>query len=113
MRQPSPAPSNSSSFSCRSSDDEVIRGLKRLKIDPQYSFVSSFEDESNFTCTHKAPGSGAMILVPETQLVQKSNKEAQLREKMMKTLQSQLQQYQSQYASLSQGPSVSHCDNSF
>lgn len=96
MRLPSPA-SSAGSFVC--SDDEVIRGLKRLRITEQLSRMSSADDESSFDGRHKSPSTA------------KCNREIELREKMRRQLQSQLQQYQSQYAAMSQGPYVSQCDD--
>lgn len=62
--------------------------------------MSSVDDESLSEYFHKNKQ-----LPPQA-----TQKQVQLREKMMETLQTQLQQYQSQYAYMSQGPSFSQCD---
>ena len=98
-----PSPQSVAS-SCHSSDDEVTRGLKRMKIGQFSSRASSFDiDKGEYF--HKEIRD--MVLVDVT--AEKRRIEDARKAHMLQTLRNQMKQYQSQYASITQDLHVTDC----
>ena len=96
--------------SCHSSDDEVTRGLKRMRIsgDQASSRASSVESPQEYF--HKQCG-GDMVLVD--MVAEKKRIEKARKAQMLKILQSQMRQFNSQYSAMSSNPNISECDGEY
>ncbi len=105
-----PSPTNSSnSGSVQSSDDEMIRALKKMKIDQDRVRTSHVESLETFHHRPKNIADSRMVMVEVGGIVKKPS-EAERKAKMRELLQKQMSEYKSQYASMSQDPSITHCE---
>ena len=105
-----PSPTNSSnSSSVQSSDDEMIRALKKMRIDQERSRTTNLESAETHYHRPKNIADSRMVMV-EVGGITKRPSEAERKAKMRELLQRQMSEYKSQYASMSQDPSISHCD---
>jgi len=99
MISPSPA------SSVHSSDDEMVRALKRLRIDEVHARPSCIAIDT--IPSHRLKNS--TFVVPK-QPVSEMTHEDMRKQKMMEMLQMQMSEYKQQYATMSQDPSITHCD---
>jgi|LauGreDrversion4_2_1035121.scaffolds.fasta_scaffold352518_2 hypothetical protein len=105
-----PSPTNSSNASSvQSSDDEMIRALKRMRIDHERSKLT--HGETVDASYHKAKNiADSRMVMVEVGGIAKKPSDAERKAKMRELLQKHMTEYKSQYASMSQDPSVTHCD---
>ena len=105
-----PSPTNSiNTSSVQSSDDEMVRALKKMRIDQEKMRIVSVD--SMDVCHHKAKNiSDSRMVMVEAGGILKKNSEAERRAKMKDMLQKQMSEYKAQYAAMSQDPSIEHCD---
>ncbi len=105
-----PSPTNSSNASSvQSSDDEMIRALKRMRIDNERSKITNCEGMETQYHKAKSIADSRMVMVEVGGIVKKPS-DAERKAKMKELLQKHMSEYKSQYASMSQDPSVTHCD---
>lgn len=106
-----PSPTNSSnSGSVQSSDDEMIRALKKMRIDQDRARTTNLESiETYHHRVKNIAADGRMVMVEIGGIVKKPS-EAERKAKMKELLRNQMSEYKSQYAAMSQDPSISHCD---
>ena len=106
-----PSPTNSSnSGSVQSSDDEMIRALKKMRIDQDRVRTTSTDSMEPHHHRAKNITDSRMVIVEIGGIVKKPT-EAERRAKMKEMLQKQMSEYKSQYAAMSQDSSITYCDD--